>query len=78
MACMMMILGGMFLVKLNRKVLCKTNPKDAVTNPVDVSNRKTFVLNHHVFESYMNYEVDNWDVNPVEKVHTQFLKRLIA
>ena len=26
----------------------------------------------------MNYEVDNWDDNPVEKVHTQFLKRLIG
>ena len=26
----------------------------------------------------MNYEVGNWDDNPVEKVHTQFLKRLIG
>ena len=31
-----------------------------------------------IWELYMNYEVDNWDDNPVEKVHTQFLKRLIG
>ena len=33
-----------------------------------------------IWEPYMNYEVvnDNWDDNPVEKVHTQFLKRLIG
>ena len=29
-------------------------------------------------EPCMNYEVDNWDNNPAEKVHTQFLKRVIG
>ena len=31
-----------------------------------------------IWKPYMNYEVDNWDDNPVEKVHTQFLRRVIG
>ena len=31
-----------------------------------------------IWEPFLNYNVDNWDDNPIEKLHTQFLKRLIG
>ena len=31
-----------------------------------------------LWEPYLNQEIDNWDANPIEKVHTQFLKRILG
>ena len=31
-----------------------------------------------IWEPYMDFEYEKWDDNPIEKAHTQFLKRLIG
>ena len=31
-----------------------------------------------LWEPYLNQDIDKWDANPIEKVHTQFIKRILG
>ena len=63
---------------MNRKLNIKFIPTNLALQLFDMLISPILLYGSEIWEPYSDFTYDKWYENPIEKVHTQFLKRLIG